>query len=169
MSLDRLKQLEELLNTLYEQKYALEQEAQLTPDALAQTRAKQRLKIQILPEIKKYEIEKWELLATQADTLDIDEAEAEVAVAEIIEAAPIIEARSVAYPDEVLALLREIVAKLNEPGPTAAGKLKGVLSSFPPFIGVSYEAELDTENVAKKYFPTFSKLIPKSLKGSSND
>ena len=168
MSLDRLQQLEDLLNTLYGQKYALEQEAQLTSDALARTRSEQRLKIQILPEIKKYEMEKWELLAAQADNLDIDEDAAEVAVAEIIEAAPKIAAKAADYPDNVLDLLREILAKLNEPGPTAAGKLKGVLSSFPPFIGVFYEAELDTENIAQKYFPTFSKLIPKALKDKTH-
>ncbi|MEM9219130.1 MAG: hypothetical protein AAGD25_32950 [Cyanobacteria bacterium P01_F01_bin.150] len=169
MSFDRLNQLEELLSNLYEQKYALEEEADLTPDPLARTQAEQRIRKRILPQIKKYETEKWELLAAQADSLDIDEDDAEVAIAEIIEAAPRIEAQSGSYPDEVLILLQQIVAKLEEPGPTAAGKLKGVLSSFPPFIGVSYEAELDTENVARKYFPTFSKLIPKSLKGQSND
>ena len=169
MSLDRLKQLEDLLNTLYEQKYALEEEADLTPDPLARTQSEQRIKKRILPQIKKYETEKWELLAAQADNLDIDEGEAEVAVAEIIEAASKMEAKSADYPDEMLTLLRQIVAKLNEPGPTAAGKLKGVLSSFPPFIGVSYEAELDTENLVRKYFPTFSQLIPKSLKGTEKD
>lgn len=169
MSLDRIKQLEELLNTLYEQKYALEEETDLTPDPLARTQSEQRIRKRILPKIKQYETEKWELLAAQADNLDIDEDEAEVAVAEIIEAAPKIEARSADYPDEVLVLLREIVAKLNEPRPTAAGKLKGVLSSFPPFIGVSYEAELDTENLVRKYFPSFSTLMPKSLKGTEKD
>ena len=167
MSLDRLNQLEELLSTLYEQKYALEEEADLTPDPLARTQSEQRIKKRILPQIKKYETEKWELLAAQADNLDIDEDAAEVAVTEIIEAAPTIEAKLVDYSDEALIMLRAILAKLNEPGPTAAGKLKGVLSSFPPFIGVSYEAELDTENIARKYLPKFSQLIPKSLKGST--
>ena len=35
MSLDRLNQLEELLSTLYEQKYALEEEADLTPRSIS--------------------------------------------------------------------------------------------------------------------------------------
>jgi hypothetical protein len=61
------------------------------------------------------------------------------------------------YSDEVLQILQEIRDKLNQPGPTAAAKLKGVISSIPPFVGISYEAELDTENFFQQHFPTFRK------------
>lgn len=97
-----------------------------------------------------------EELEDLADELAIEEAEAEVITAEIVEAAGQIEQQ----PDtseEMLALLQEIRDQLNEPGSTAAAKLKGIISSFPPFIGVAYEAELDTEQFLRKYFPTFRK------------
>ncbi|MEB3180856.1 MAG: hypothetical protein VKL59_17770 [Nostocaceae cyanobacterium] len=55
--------------------------------------------------------------------------------------------------------MTQIEDKLNEPGVTADAKLKGTLSIFPPFIGLSYEAQLDTENFCRKYFPTFTRLI----------
>ncbi|WP_439346125.1 hypothetical protein [Vacuolonema iberomarrocanum] len=115
-------------------------------------------------EIQRFEQEKWEILAEQSESLDFPEPEAETAVVEIVEAVAQLETQPVAYPEEVMQILWEIRDKLNEPGPTAAGKLKGILSSFPPFVGITYEAELDTENFARQYFPTFTKLIKGAAK-----
>ncbi len=95
-----------------------------------------------------------EELADRADELAVEESEAEVITAEIVEAVGQIEQQPEAS-EEMLAILRELRDKLNEPGVTAAAKLKGSISSFPPFIGVTYEAELDTEQLLRKYFPTF--------------
>jgi hypothetical protein len=64
---------------------------------------------------------------------------------------------------EIMEYLQKILAKVEEPGPTASAKLKTVISSIPPFIGISYEAELDTENFLNRYFPTFMKAV-QSLK-----
>lgn len=100
----------------------------------------------------------WEALAERSDGLMVAEPEAEAIVTEIVGGVGRIEAQSeLDYSEEMLGLLREIRDKLNEPGSTAAAKLKGIISSFPPFIGVTYEAELDTEQVIRKYFPTFRK------------
>lgn len=103
--------------------------------------------------------EKSQILAEQAEALEIPETEAKNAVTEIVEAVTQIETQPDPCPDEVLQLLRQIRDKLNAPGPTAAGKLKGVISSSPPFIQLVYEAELDTGNFAHKYFPTLRKLL----------
>lgn len=51
--------------------------------------------------------------------------------------------------------LQKIYAEVSKPGEPAAAKLKGTLSLLPPFVGLAYEAELDTETFLKRHFPTF--------------
>ena len=95
--------------------------------------------------------------------MEIPEPEAEIFVADIVEEVGQFEVQG-QYSDEVLQILQEIRDKLNQPGATAAAKLKGVISSIPPFVGISYEAELDTENFFQQHFPTFrkwAKALPK--------
>ncbi|OKH10926.1 hypothetical protein [[Limnothrix rosea] IAM M-220] len=107
-------------------------------------------------EIREFEQEKWALIAEMSNDISVSEKEAETIVAEIIENEGAIVANAPSQtPPAILALLHQILDKLNEPDPTAAAKLKGVISSFPPFVSVSYEAELDTEQTLRKYFPTF--------------
>lgn len=164
MNSDRLRQLEENLELLREQQAALEREALLTT-GLHKTQAEQRLRLEVKPKIRDYEQEYWQILTQQSSQLEIAEPEAEVAIAEIVQAVTHIEAQPLnTHSAEVLQLLREIRDKLNQPGTPAAAKLKGVISSIPPFIGVSYEAELDTENFFRKYFPTFTRLIKGAAK-----
>ena len=152
MPSDRLSQIEKKLKLLRDQQDALEQEAILTT-GLAKIQAKQRLGEEIKPEIREYEKEYWQVLAQQAKTEEIPEHEAQAIVAQIVEEVGQIELQR--HPDEVLQILQQIRDKLNQPGPTAAAKLKGVISSIPPFVGISYEAELDTENFLQQHFPTF--------------
>lgn len=162
MSMDRLSQIEKKLKFLRDQQNVLEQEAILTT-GLPKIQAKQRLEEDIKPEIREYEKEYWQILARQTKTVEIPEPEAEIIVAEIVEEVGQIEVQR-QYPDEVVQILQEIRDNLNQPGPTAAAKLKGVISSIPPFVGISYEAELDTENFLQQHFPTFrkwAKALPK--------
>ncbi len=164
MNNNRLHQIEEHLDILREQQASLEREALLTT-GLPKTHAEQRLRLEIKPKIRDYEQEYWQILAEEANQLAILEPEAEVAIAEIVETVARIEAQPPdTYSAEMLQILREIRDKLNQPGTTAAAKLKGVISSIPPFIGVSYEAELDTENFFRKHFPTFTRVIKGAAK-----
>jgi hypothetical protein len=39
-----------------------------------------------------------------------------------------------------------------------------VVSSIPPFVGISYEAELDTENFLNRHFPTLMKAVQRLKK-----
>ncbi len=158
MSTNRLSQLEENLERLREQLAGLEKAKALSPMEEA-VRLGQRIK-ELKKEIRAVEEDYWQTAARSANQLDIPEAEAEVAVGEIVEAVTALEVHPVAaYPNEMLQLLREIRDKLNAPGSPAAAKLKGVISSMPPFINLSYEAELDTENFFRTHFPTFTRLI----------
>ncbi|MEA5576785.1 hypothetical protein [Anabaena sp. UHCC 0451] len=162
MSSDRLGQVENLLSRYRKQLSGKELALTTTPDE-DKERIKQQiidLKAQILP----YEQEYWELISQQSESIEISEQQAEVVVAEIVNQVGKIEVSSSSYPDEVLNLLKEIRDKLNQPGKSAAAKLKGVISSIPPFVGISYEAELDTEDFLRKNFPTFIKLMPGIIK-----
>jgi len=163
MDNDRLQEIEKHLKLLREQRFALEKEAILVT-GLPKVQIDQRLKIDINPSIKKYEEEYWQILSQQSESIDIPEQEAKVVIAEIVKEVNSIELSKPVYPDEIMSLLQEIRDRLNQPGTTAAAKLKGVISSFPPFVGLSYEAELDTENFLSKHFPTFTKLIKKETK-----
>jgi hypothetical protein len=164
MTNDRLSQIEKSLGILREQQAALEQEA-LLYSGLPKIRADQQIQEEIKPKIREYEREYRQILEAASARLEISEPDAEIIIAEIVEGVTQLEAQPI-NPDvaEVLQILREIRDKLNQPGTTAAAKLKGVISSIPPFVGVSYEAELDTENFFRKHFPTFTRLIKGAAK-----
>lgn len=159
MSINRLSQIETSLNRLYKQLAS----KQKTLDTIAPDE-KERIRQQIADfkqdEIQPLETEHRQILAAVSERLEMSDPDAEVIIGEIVTGVTQIEAQPPnTYPDETLQLLQEIRDKLNQPGTPAAAKLKGVISSIPPFIGISYEAELDTENFFRKYFPTFTKLL----------
>lgn len=163
MSTDRLNQLANQLELLQEQLAGVEEAkilARLEDKALLEQRIRK-----VKQEIQPIEQEYWQTVARSANQLSIPEPEAEVAVGEIVEAVTQIEAYPTpAYSAEMLQILREIRDRLNQPGSPAAAKLKGVISSVPPFLSLSYEAELDTENFFRTHFPTFTRLIKGAAK-----
>jgi DNA repair exonuclease SbcCD ATPase subunit len=152
MPINRLSQIEKNLELLQEQLGGKEEALIRAPEE-EKIRIKQQIR-ELRKEIREQEEEYWQILARQTKTVEIPEHEAEIIVAEIVEEVGQIEVQG-QYSDEVLQILQEIRDKLNQPGPTAAAKLKGVISSIPPFVGISYEAELDTENFFQRHFPTF--------------
>ncbi|OUL19726.1 hypothetical protein BV378_31365 [Nostoc sp. RF31YmG] len=157
MSSERLRQVEEVL-TRYRKQVSGKEVALTT----APPEDKERIKLQIADlkaEMQPLEQEYWQILSQQSGSIEISEQDAQVLVAEIVNQVSKIEVIPSTYPDEVLKLLKEIRDKLNQPEKSAAAKLKGVISSIPPFMGVSYEAEIDTENFLQNNFPTFSNWI----------
>ena len=162
MSSDRLGVVEEILTNYRKQLSGKELTLTTTPDE-----DKERIKLQITKlktQMQPYEQEYWKILSEQSGSIEISEQEAKVVVAEIVNQVGKIEVSSSTYPDEVLMLLRGIQDKLNQPDKSAAAKLKGIISSIPPFVGISYEAELDTENFLRTHFPTFISLINRAIK-----
>ena len=152
MPINRLSDIEENLESLREQLGGKEK-ARVLARLEDKTLIKQQIRV-LCKEIQEEEEKYWQVLAQQAKTVEIPEQEAEIIVAEIVEEVGQIEVQG-QYSDEVLQILQEMRDRLNQPGPTAAAKLKGVISSIPPFVGISYEAELDTENFFQRHFPTF--------------
>ncbi len=157
MPINRLSQIEKKLKLLREHKNTFEQQTILTT-GLAKAQTNQYLREEIQPQIREYEEEYWEVIAQQMKVVEIPELKAEVIVAEIIEEVGQMEAQR-QYPDEVIQMLQEIRDKLNQPGLTAAIKLKGVILTIPPFVGISYEGELDTDYFLGQHFPTFQKWV----------
>ena len=160
---DRLSELEKHLNLLYEQRNALEQGALMTPDDEKRMQNEQKIRDKIRPQIQKYEQEYLQEIKQKSVGLIFREEDAEAVIEVVAQEVARVERQVDTYPDQyrdqVLQLLQEIKTKLEAPAPTASAKLKGVLSPIPPFIGISYEAEIDTENFVRKHFPTFTRLV----------
>ena len=154
MPIDRLPDMEENLEDLKEQLVGKVKALNLAPQE-EKIRIKQQIR-ELRKEIREQEENYWQVVAQQTKTVEIPEPEAKIIVAEIVEEVGQIEVQR-QYPDEVIQILQDIREKLNQPGATAAAKLKGVMSPIPPFVGIAYEVELDTEKFLQRHFPTFQK------------
>jgi len=154
MSSDRLRQVDKNLQRLREQWKGKE-------DTLTTIAPEERVRIKqqiadLKAEMRPFEEEYWQILADESEIGAIAEPAPEVVVAEIVEQVGQLQANS-QHSDEVLEWLQKIHAEVSKPGVPAAAKLKGALSLLPPFVSLSYEAELDTENFLRTHFPTFTK------------
>ena len=154
MSSDRLRQVERNLTRLRQQ-LAGKEDTLTTIAPEERVRIKQQI-ADLKAEMKPFETEYWQILADESATTAISEPAPEVVVAEIVEQAGQLQT-SQQYSDEVLEWLQEIHAEVSKPEAPAVAKLKGALSLLPPFVSLSYEAELDTENFLRTHFPTFTK------------
>jgi DNA repair exonuclease SbcCD ATPase subunit len=111
-------------------------------------------------QIRGFEQDYWSLIAQEASDLPIPDTEAEPIVGELITEVQGITANPPQnISQEILGLLQQILAKLNQPNTPASAKLKAAISTFPPFVSLTYEAELDTENTLRTYFPTFNRYL----------
>ncbi|MDP8963992.1 MAG: DEAD/DEAH box helicase [Cyanobacteriota bacterium] len=154
MSNDRLCTVEEHLELLRKQ-IAGKEKAKILAPLEEHTRIElgiQELRKQMRP----FEEEYWQLLATRSTQVEIAEPEAEIVVAELVEQVGQLQT-SKQYPDELLQLLQKIYIEVSKPGTPAAAKLKGALSMFPPFVSLGYEVEIDTEIFCRTHLPTFTK------------
>lgn len=156
MSSDRLRQVEKNLTRLRLQ-LAGKEDTLTTIAPEERVRIKQQI-ADLKAEMQPFEIKYWQILADESATIKVDEPAPEVVVAEIVEQVGKLQT-SQQYSDEVEVLewLQKIYAEVSKTGAPAAAKLKGALSLMPPFVNLSYEAELDTENFVRTHFPTFTK------------
>jgi hypothetical protein len=173
MSSDRLRQVEKNLTRLRQQLAG--KEDTLTTIAPEE---KVRIKHQIADlkaDMQPFETEYWQILVEHSATVAIAEPAPEVVVAEIVEQVGQLQT-SQQYSYEVLEWLQRIHAEVSKPGVPASAKLKGALSLFPPFVNLSYEAELAPENFfLRTHLPTFTKWykalakklsVPKQVEGN---
>ena len=157
MSIDRFAQLEKNLTSLYALLGAAED------GAIEEVNKVNGLKYEmeadkLKPKIRKVEEELFALLQQESRGLTFVETDAQATIDVIAQEVSRVR-RQPDLSEQVLAVLQRVEDKLNEPGVTADAKLKGTLSVFPPFIGLAYEGQIDTENFCRKYFPTFTRLM----------
>lgn len=100
-----------------------------------------------------------------SEQLEISGTEAEVVIGEIVAGVTQLEAQPL-NPEfaEMLQILRELRDKSKEPGKPAALKVKGMISTFPPFISVFIEPDLDIEAFCHTHLPTFTRVIKGTAK-----
>lgn len=156
----RLADLENLLELDYEKLAEHEQELSMTASPNVRNEAKQRIKRDIMPRIRKSEAEYWSLLRQFANGCEITELEAQNAIATIVQDAEIIQAKPM--PGVVVQKLQEILDKLNEPGTAAAAKAKFAVNVIPGVL--AYEFELDTENALRQVFRPLKQLFGTAAK-----
>ena len=155
---DRIQQIEKNLKLLYAQLGAAEEGAIKSQSVVLKLKYEQEIEDDLKPQTRKFEQELFTLLQQESQGLIFVETDAQATIDVIAQEVTQLQ-RQPDLDGEMLVLLQRIEAKINEPGVTADAKLKGTLSIFPPFIGLSYEGQLDTENFCRKYFPTFTRLI----------
>lgn len=156
----RLEQLESRLTILNEQLAGLEEALDLSPME-EQTRLRQRIK-KLRADIAPVETEKWQILAANSTQLGVSESEAEVIVGELVTQANQLETTLTASQDAaMLQVLQALLAKLEAPDVSPPDKVKVAISSFPPFVKVFYQTDLETlpksfGGFCQQYFPTFT-------------
>ena len=152
----RLADLEENLNLLYEKLGMFERDLILTSSTPAKFELKQQIKREILPGIRRYEAEYWELYPREAILISDEDAQSQLVQVE--QAVKSIERISpVEYPPELVPLLQDIRAKLEELDKAASAKLKVVLPLIPAIA--SYELEMDTEGFMYQTWKAIKGLV----------
>ncbi|MGB8690521.1 MAG: hypothetical protein WCD53_24745 [Microcoleus sp.] len=121
-----------------------------------------RIEHEILPSIRKYEREYWDILVQEAPSCEVIENDARNAIVKVVTKVELIQIQPNKYSDELMQKLQEILDKLNEPQTPAAAKLRAALPLIPGIM--SYEVELDTENSLKRVFEGIRQLLRNTIK-----
>ncbi|MEH1853214.1 MAG: hypothetical protein V7L11_16440 [Nostoc sp.] len=161
MSLSRrLADVEKTLEYWYETLGSMEKDFAKTYDARAKIAITQQIRDDILPQIRKFEAEYWQLLRQFAPSCEVEEVDARNAIVHVVQEVELIENKpSIHYSDEFMQLLLEIRDKLNEPGMPASAKVNLALPLIPGIL--SYEVELDTENALRRALQPIRELFRK--------
>lgn len=153
---DRFNDLKDILDLLYEKLGEFEKELIISSSNSAKFELKQRIKREILPDIRKYETEYWELYPQEA--IIISDEEAKTQLAKVEEAVTSIEQiQSNSYPLELISLLHEIRDNLNEQDKAASAKLKIVIPLIPAIA--SYELEIESEGLMYKAWKKIKGIV----------
>lgn len=152
----RLAYLEDNLEILYEKLGEFEQELIISSSQPAKFELKQRIKREILPNIRRYEAEYWEIYPKEAIIISDEEAASQLVKVE--QAVESIDRISLTfYHRELIPLLQDIRAELEEQNKAASAKLKVVLPLIPMIA--SYELEIETEGLMYKTWESIKRLV----------
>ena len=153
----RLADLEDIIKIHYDRLGNWKKElAIISPGSDKKFEIQQRIKRELLPEIRRCEKEYWELYPMEEVVIPEDEAASQLVQVE--QAVTSLEQGSFAeYPPEMFALLQEIRARLDGLERSASAKLKVAIPLIPTIA--SYELEMDTEGVMSKTWKPLRGLI----------
>lgn len=151
----RLAYLEDNLEILYEKLGEFEQELIISSSQPAKFELKQRIKREILPKIRRYEAEYWEIYPKEAIIISDEEAASQLVKVE--QAVESIDRISLTFDPELIPLLQDIRAELEEQNKAASAKLKVVLPLIPMIA--SYELEIETEGLMYKAWKSIKRLV----------
>jgi len=160
MTTQRLTDLEKNLELRYETLGKAEKRLAITDEIFSKNAIELRIREEILPEIRKYKAEYWEVMMQEVRYRLVEETEASHAIGEVIQEVQVIQSQG-NCPPELMQLLLEIRDKLNQPGIAAAAKAKLALPLIPGIV--SYEVELDTENLLRRVFQPLKQLFKSTL------
>lgn len=156
--ISRLAEIEKELELKYEILNSAKKRLAMTDEIFAKTAIQQRIREEVIPEIRHYEADYWDILAQESAFSTVEEVDARNAIVEVVGQVEQIENQPATnYPDELMRLLREIRDKLNEPGTPAAAKAKFILPLVPGIL--AYEVELDTENTLIKVLQPIKRVF----------
>ncbi|PSN12588.1 hypothetical protein C7293_19520 [filamentous cyanobacterium CCT1] len=152
MAFDRLADVQANLTTLYEQLAGKEQAFLLAEEA-EKVRIQQQIRL-TWQRIHKFEHEYATTLGQQVKRQALQESQAEIIIAELVDEIEIL--TPLQKNDDVKVLLQQILQELQKPELPASAKLKVAIPIIPQVV--SYEIEGDTEGVLRQLFPTFVKV-----------
>ncbi|MFO0148678.1 MAG: hypothetical protein ACK525_07230, partial [Microcystis sp.] len=109
----------------------------------------------ILPNIRRYEAEYWEIYPKEAIIISDEEAASQLVKVE--QAVESIDRISLTFDPELIPLLQDIRAELEEQNKAASAKLKVVLPLIPMIA--SYELEIETEGLMYKAWKSIKRLV----------
>ncbi len=163
--LTRLHELQDILELLYEKLKSYERELLISSSPSAKFELRKRIEDEILPDIRRYEAEYWQLYPQEAIVITDEEAENQLAQIEpaikSIENIP-----SSSYPAELIPLLQNVRASLEDSEKTTSDKLKVVLPIIPMID--SYELEIDTEVPIYKVWERIKEMFRRKGLNSEN-
>ncbi len=152
----RLSDLKDILDLLYAKLGEFEKEIILTASASSKFELKQKIKREILPKIRRYEKEYWELYPLES--IIISEEEAETGLAQIENAITSMElVQSAEYPPKMVLLFQDIKSMLEDMNKPASAKLKLALPLIPAIA--SYEFEMSTEGLMYKAWNSIKEIV----------
>jgi hypothetical protein len=156
MNDERLTDLKDILDLLYEKLGEFQKALIIRDSDSAKYELKQRIKREILPEIREREQEYWEIYPS--DAIIISEEEATTQLVQVKQAVEAIECIPHSeYPPQLFSLLQDIQAKLNDLDKSASAKLKVALPLIPMIA--SYELEMDTQGIMNKTWKSIKRLV----------
>jgi hypothetical protein len=152
----RLTDLDSLLDLLYEKLGVFQREIILSTSVAVQFELKQRIKREIMPSIRRYEAEYWELYPQDEIVIPEEAATSQlVKVERAVNAIELVPTNT--YPPELIPLLQDLQAKLAESDKIASAKLKVALPLIPAIA--SYEFELETEGLMSQAWKSIKGLV----------